>query len=124
MNLLPIWFLWVVLAIFTAWLVVARALDGDGRSTMKDAIVTITLVCMAILFATMWQRASAGERPPDTARDWVLAQAIQAQTIPEMPECYQARIRPGRYEVVCIGESEWRRQHAQELIEAHRDVEF
>lgn len=89
---------------------------------MKRTIVAITLAFMATLFIYMWQRADADERPPDTARDWMLHQAIQAQTIPPMPECYQARTRPGRFDVVCVSEAEWRRQHAQELIDAHRDA--
>ena len=86
---------------------------------MKDAIVAITLAGMVLLFAYVWQRAGAAERLPDTARDWMLQQVVQAQTIPETPECYQARIRPGRFEVVCMSEAQWLRQHARELIEAH-----
>ena len=89
---------------------------------MKLIIVAITLVAMAILYVCMWRLASADEHPPDTARDWMLRQAIQAQTIPEMPECYQARTRPGRFDVVCMSEAQWLRQHAQELIDAHRDA--
>ena len=81
--------------------------------TVLEFFVIATLVaCLALHFAVQ-----AEEPPPATPKDWALQQAIHAQTIPDTPQCYQARWERGKFHMICITEAEWLRMHADEIAE-------
>lgn len=85
--------------------------------TVLEFFVIATLVaCLTLHFAVQAEE----EPPPATPKDWALQQAIHAQTIPDTPQCYQARWKEGRFYLVCISEAEWLRAHAEEIATAEK----
>lgn len=78
-------------------------------------VMVVIVACLLLHFAVQ-----AEEPPPATPKDWALQQALHAQTIPETPQCYQARWKEGRFYLVCISESEWLRAHAEEIATAEK----
>jgi hypothetical protein len=82
---------------------------------IEFCVIAVLIACLALHFAVQ-----AEEPPPATPKDWALQQAIAAQTIPETPQCYQARWKHGRFYLMCISEAEWVRQHAEESAAAKK----
>lgn len=79
-----------------------------------DWIVPIVFCVLVTSFLARCHRVEAEEPPPITPREITLSEARAAVLATPAPvlECYQERVH-GRTHV-CITESEWRRQHADD----------
>jgi hypothetical protein len=71
---------------------------------MNEPVKLALFVIIILLVGLLWHVVASAE-PPSSAQEWLLQQV--PQTPPPMPKCYQARTRPGRWDVMCISEMQW-----------------